>query len=611
MSDASSAVLGLAPEDDPDNIAIPDPNVQPGTPSPANQSGSNNSPSIPAAIAAPAPDGTPAKDETWLEKTVGDYQKSLDTVTGVAKLVSGSIASAAGQVAGAAGMASSATSQSQAGVAQSAAGQTAQANLEGAARDKLANDNLTVATAEGTTPQQMVDRANRLTGIAQQVTADDTELQKRAAVSIFDDPLTYIGNMFTTPFIQNKHDADLQAFKDESGILNQQQTETSDAAKVNVGLDAAHGADYTKSITTQIAGKAQIEAAQATMEAAKFQSSNATALASVSGEELNTAVKSAGVAGSAINEARNNLNYDATTGGKSGRSAFIQEKVSQLKQLDTNNQIVSSAVGRTQNPFTETEIRGMSTSQKAAFADAQNSILTGVNVGLAPMEAPLGSSPVDAAFNSKTLGILPSTPAEADTRNFIAQTAALAENMKPPPGQPGFHQLSVEGKKSTVNNLIDNQFKGLYNSIPASGSILSPGPMSSVLSIPAVASTDLGKALAPISINRLAPVNFDVIGAQAQKMIDDGVPIPNVAAQMKVMGQAMTAQVNSVRGLSKYALPTLGTDQNPSFNVNMTGADGIPKIVDLNSQAAIETYLTRVQVLKNRQEGEVQYGLIQ
>jgi hypothetical protein len=549
------------------------------------------------------------KDESFFQEMGDKFRQSVDVVNSTAKLVGQTIAGATGQAQAASGAVAGAASQAQAGITAETAAKQQQDLLEGAARDKLVNDNLTVATAEGTTPQQMVERAQRINATTQTLQAENDELSKRAGTSIFDDPLSYIKNLFTTPFLQDKHDKDLESLKEDLSIQNQQQVASQDAAKVNAGIDAAHGADYTKSIMDQEAGIALQKKAQATIEAAKFESSNAAVIASTSDAEMNNAVKYSNVAGTAMNEARAGIELDATLGGKGARSAIYAQKAAAVANLDSNNKIASVVMGRGGAPITETEINSMPGNKKASFNDMKNSAIIGMQQGLNLSEVPLGSTPLDAANNKSNLGLKLANPAQEDVVKWIKSietttatqplTDAKGNVLRSPSGQPiNFKSLPIEDQNNIINNNILNNYGALYKNIPAANSVLSPGPMSSVLSAPMVSQTDLGKSLMPLAVNKLAPVDYDTIVASASKLIDSGMPIPVVAAQMKVMGQTMTAQVNAIRGISRMQLPQLGTDQFPSFNTVVHDSLGNAKPLDWNNQASIETFLTRNEIAK-------------
>lgn len=541
------------------------------------------------------------KDESFFQEMGDKFRQSVDVVNSTAKLVGSTITGALGQATGAGAAVAPATGQAQAGITQETAAKQQQDLLEGAARDKLVNDNLSVATAEGTTPQQMIDRAARINATTATLQSENDELSKRAGTSIFDDPLSYIQNLFTTPFIKRKHDADLESLKEDLSIQNQQQIASQDAAKVNAGIDAVHGAVYTKSIMDQEAGIALQKKAQATIESAKFESSNAAVTASISDADMNNAVKQSNVAGTALNEARTNLGFDLTAGGKTARSELIAQRARDLVQADQDNKLASIAMGRGGQPIPETEIANMTTAQKKAFVDLRNSVAIGTGAGLTPAESPLGSTPVDAANNTKVFGLKAPMASQNDTIKFINDSAAevAQHGIKGPNGTNiNIKALPPEDQSTIINNAVLGKYGALYNNIPATGSILSPGPLSSILSIPVVGQTDLGKALAPLAVNKLAPIDYDTVAAAASKLIDSGMPIPVVAAQMKTLGNGMSGQVNQIRGLARANLPPLLSDQFPNFRVTMRDALGNSHNVDLNNQSAIETFLTRNEIAK-------------
>lgn len=559
----------------------------------------------------PPPDPSGKEDETFYEKTSDEFRKAVDTVNSVSKLVGNTISAAAGTVAGAGAQGQAATNQASIGIQKEQEAQTRKAVIEGAARDKEINDNLTVATAENLTAPQMVQRANRLSMLADNIQSENDDLRQRASTSIFDDPLTFIQNLFTTPFVKRKHDADLESFKEESAILKEQQIQTSDAYKVNAGVDAAHGIEYTKTITDALAAQAIQKQAAVTLEAARFTSINAQATASLTEAQLSNAVKTASVANSAAVEARSKYIFDMNTGNLEGRAAITQQRAKDLKESDTENRIATAGLGIP--GLNNTNIKQLKGPQAQAFEIAKNSIYGGVAAGQSPAEASLGPDPLTAVWVKQTLGIKMNNPAAEDTATWIKgiQASTMGQRLKGEGGQSiTVRSLKPDAQNTIVNENIQANLDTLYSNIPASGSPLSPAPLATILKAPLFAGTDLGKALAPLAINSLAPIDFNVMGEQALKMVEGGKSIPEVAAQMKILGQTMTSQVNQFRGLSRLGITPLGTDQLPGFKVNTTnGAGGIAN-VDLNSQPAIENWINRSLVTRKTAQFYVDVPLV-
>lgn len=546
-------------------------------------------------------DDTSKKNESWMKKTQDDLHTSIQNVQDIASLVGGVLKGAAGTVAGAGAQGQAALDQTKQGVAQSAAALTTKAQIEGAARDKEVNDNLTVATAENMTAPQMVERANRMTMLAGNIQAENDDLRQRAGVSIFDDPLSYVKNMFTTPFVQEKHDADLKAFQEENAILQAQSQQTQDGYKINSGVDAAHGADYTKAVTDDIAGQARQKNAAAALEAARFSSANAQVTASLTEAQMNNAVKAASVANSAAAEARAQDIFDINTGNLEGRAAITQQRAKDLQEADTENRIATAGLGIP--GLNNTNIKQLKGPQAQAFEIAKNSIYGGVAAGQSPSEAALGPDPLTAVFVKQTLGIKMNNPAAEDTATWIRNTQAEMAGTKLK-GEGGasisFERLKPEERNTLVNERIQQKYNNLYSNIPASGSPLSPAPLSSILKSPLFAGTDLGKALSPLAINPLAPIDYDTMTYQVEKLIDSGkISIPQAAAQMRILGNTMTSQVNQFRGLSRLGLTPLGTEQRPSFNVVLKSGPNDTRKTDLNNQADIENYLTRSKAARD------------
>lgn len=543
---------------------------------------------------APVPITPASVADQSLDDYMAQFKTTIGNVIGASKIYNGALNSAMGSVADAGLQAAGAVDQTKTAVVAKSQAEIDASGMELAAADKKKNDDLTVATANGMTTQQMVDRANRINIIAGKIRADNDDISSTAGATFFNDPGQYLSNAFTMPGKFKQRAADMESLKSERDILDLQDAATADGAKVNAAVDAVGGAAYTQAKATEISEQAKELLANATMEGARFASSNATTLASLTEASMNNNVHVASVIGSAVNEARANVSLDATLGSKSIRSQRIQMGMDQLKALDKNNLLASVAAGRGDNPVSNAEVNGsFSTNQKSAWEMLSNSVAQGVTLGQSPAEAAKGPTPVDAAFVVDSLGIKLPNATMVDTKNWIKGTAAETEGAQTRVGQVPFHSLSAADKTFTVNKAIENKYDNLYSNIPASGSPLSPGTLSSILAIPVVGQTDLARLVAPTATSRTTAINYDVLGQQAENMVHSGKSIPEVAAQMQKFGQGMTAQVNSIRGLSQFALPELGTDQRPSFNVNMRDAQGNIKSVDLNNKAALETYLTR------------------
>lgn len=545
-------------------------------------------------ITAPVPITPSSVADQSLDDFMAQFKTSVGNVVAASKVVNGQLAGATASVANAGLEAAGAVDTTKKAVVAKSQADIDVSNMDQAAKDKQKNDDLTVATANGMTTQQMVDRANRINLIAGKLRTDNDDISSKAGATFFNDPGQYLANAFTMPGKIKQRNADMESLASEKAILELQDAATTDGAKVNAAVDAAGGAAYTAAKATQISEQAKELLANATMEGAKFASSNATTLASLTEASMNNNVKVASVIGSAVNEARANVSLDATLGSKSIRSQRIQMGMDQLKALDKNNLLASTAMGRGDNPVSNAEVSGsFSGNMKAAWEMLSNSVAQGVTLGQSPAEAAKGPTPVDAAFVVDTLGIKLPNATMVDTKNWIKGTASEVESAQTRIGQVPFHSLSAADKTYTVNAAVATKYDNLYSSIPASGSPLSPGTLSSILAIPTVGQTDLARLIAPMAGNKAAAINYDVLGQQAENMVAAGKSPAEVAAQMQKFGQGMTAQVNSIRGLTQFGLPILGTDQRPNFNVNITDAQGNVKSVDLNNKAALETYITR------------------
>lgn len=548
-----------------------------------------------------APPTVPSVVDDALDEFKKKFAESVGNVMAVSKIVNGSLNAEAGSVAEAGLKAAGAIDTTKQGIKQQTQAEIDSSNMEQAAADQLHNDNLTVATANHMTPQQMVDRANRINEIADRLRAENDDISSKAGVTLFTDPGQYFANAFTMPGALKKREADYEALKTEQAILNLQSDATTDAAKVNIGIDAAHGADYAKAKADAIAGKAQQLLGQATLEAAKFQSSNAQVMTSQTEAQMNQSLKLVNVTATALNEAREDVNFELNQGMKSTRIARYKQQLDELTNADKGNLIASAVMGRPV-PVSETEAKTMPTNMKASFEDLKNSSLNAAaaahahGISIAPAELPVGSTPYDAAQNVKNLGIKMATPSQQGTSNFILDTAAAVANQPAKPGFPQFRTLEPVVKKQMVNDAILGQYDHFYASIPATGSPLSPAPLSKIVSIPLIANTDLGKAMSPMAINPLAPIDFDTLNIQAQKLIDGGKSIPEVAAQLQLIGKQMSAQTNEIRGLSRYNLPTLGSAERPNYNITVHDRAGNAYTVDINNRAAIESSLTRQRI---------------
>lgn len=539
---------------------------------------------------------TDTGDDTLMNDVLGGLKTSVQNIVDFSKTV-GNIALAGGKaIQGAAGSA--------AGAAQAAAsaeidkGKATQDinTIEGQAAIQKKNDDSIVAQALGVTSQQAVARAGEIKQTQDQVLGYDKQLQDAAGKTLLTDPLGWIGNLIKVPIIQEQRDRAQTTYEDQTKFLNDNQAMASHEFAISSSLDIAASSQLIAAKNKQAADDAQVAASTALERAASFNIEAINAATASSREALDASFKGM-AAQSDMYEKLRQKEVDEVTLPSRQIAADIKNETLATRNAEDLRLKAASVATNGAIPADRGSFKAISGPQK----DAMNRVIDSLPYGS------YGVAPVESLNNAINAGINPLTAGEAETRNFIGNSVAVAQKQYNPQQNGGvpWNRVDVATRTLTANTLLDKQISLDLTDVSKPGSIYSTPTYDVAMKLPIIANSPLGQLLKPLANGKSTVNGSDLINAAVQ--LSSKIPVSEVAKQIVDVSKSLMAATNAANMPNKYRLPSFGSEKAPGYNmVYDTGQvwGSSSRIIDFSNPAQVEAAIARV--INNRKFSNTQ-----
>lgn len=532
--------------------------------------------------------GGSASPPSFLNDLLDTFKTSVANVTGMAKFVGGAATNAAGSISGNIAGGDAGFNQQKGATAAEGGAATDVSNIQQDAAIKQKNDAAAIAQAGGVDPVASAAAAAQMRATRDQLLSVDQTISDNSKVSLFDDPLQWVGNKIQQPFLESQHDALSQQFTDQNKSLAAIEHTTSEAFALNTTLDQAASVSFKNAQAKLIAAKTQAEQGQLAVQEAQFNNQGITTALAATNEAFDINYKAMTAQGSLLSAVRETSIADLNEQYKNERIDMLAQKEEGQKQLQGYLNGITVVAGGPQ--YTVGQVQNMPRTQKAAI----DNMIGPSQVGMA------GFDPISAYKNVTNAAIPVLSGGDGIVRNYIGDHIATVEAQN-----PMFKSAPPELQQAAIMSPMKADIKKQTSDIPEVGGLYSPPPLATILKLPTVAQTDIGQRLDALAnpegkSNPDYPTRFSDVMAAAQQLIKEGKPITAVSQQVTQFARATIAATNGIKPYRKYALPELGTPEagNGGYHVTVTSPGGgmvrQKSNIDMTNESQVGTYLRRI-----------------
>lgn len=547
------------------------------------------------------PDPSQADGPSWLDQLLGSVKDSVSTVTQFANTVTGVAKAGAASVQGNMQSGAAAYQAQSSAIGQESAAEQTVNTIKGQAAAKQHSDDAIAAQQLGVDNDGFAKKSAQISSSYDELLGYDKQLKEIAGHTLLNDPVNWVADLFRKPVIDDKRAAVVQELGDQNLALKNAQSATSAQFAVNASLDVATGANIIDAQNKAIAAKAAEASAVTGQEAAKYQNSALMAITSLTNAGFDAAVKANAVNANAADIAFKGMLVPAQVGFYSAtegeRAEVTAQKLETQQERDLFTKDLQSASEVTGGAIPNT-IAGYNNLKDANQRSAANNIIAANKVD----RGTYGIDPIAAVNNAQGAGIVSATPGEEMTRRFIGGAIAKAEQINDSKGvNTKFRQLDPATRKELSLGQLNGEVTASLQDVSKPGSIYSTLSVAKAAALAPIASTDIGKAIAPLGADKNYAINGNDLISTAKDLISKNqLNVPQAAAQLKQIAQTLQMATNAAVMPQRYRLPVLGSDRAPGYNmsvqmpasVNPLGGK-ITKIVDFTNPAEVETFITR------------------
>lgn len=536
------------------------------------------------------------QDDNFVDNMFKEFSDSASGVIALAKSVTGIAQAGAANVQANKVAGDQAYSQEQGAFIK--AGQDAQDinTINGQAVINKANDDSIVATSGGTTAAQMADRNVKIKSLQDSIISRAETLKEAAGTSIFNDPVKWLTNQFTVPFVSDKQDAEIAEYKEMNQFTEDDQKRSTAQFAIDTTLNVAKGQKLIDAQNDLALQDSIVKSADSKQKMAQFDNSAVAAATSMSIAGFDQQYKQMQIAGETQARAIQALSFDATNPGKLATSTMKEYREqgmeAQIKDVTDLNSFTNGASPSNPGAYDKQPIK-----IKAAMDNIMSSMKT---IGA------YGQNPIDAYNNTQAAGVPPGTAGEKLTKDYIGKTIAQVESdnreWKSFPAGVQFDKINTALKNKMSNDLSD---------VSKPGSVYSTPSLATAVKLPMIAVTDIGQAMLPMANNPNYTVNGNDLMATANKLIDDGKLDPGkAAAQIVQIGKTLQAATNAAGSFKKFGIPQFGSGPASGYKMSVEDQSSLSsgmKSIDMINQAQVESFLTRQAIQRNFDKNKSQY----
>lgn len=537
---------------------------------------------------------TAANTPSFMDNLMDTFNQSVSNVKDMAGFVTSKAQAAAGAIAGNAGAGQAGFGQQQAGVTALTGAETDVSNIQAAAAIKQKNDDAAMAQSGGTDPAAAAAYASQMKATQAQLLATDQQITDAKSVSVFDDPLQWVVNKFTTPGLETKREALAQQFGDQNTSMADIKKLTSDQFALNSSLDVAASTQLQQAQAAQIAAKGQIMQGQTAVDAAKFSNESITAALAPTMQAFQAQEETVRANSDALNQAREQDKQGYYDLLKKEQIDKMSDNLDERKAQETRLTAVSTAAGL--GPMDIHTFGNLAPSQKKALSNASASLLT---------TGSFGFDPAEAYKNVTDIGAPPVSGGAGLTQNWLGGIVSAREAAY----GPGFKGAPVTVQNGIINAEVTKQAGTELQNIDPVRGLYAPPPLSTMIKLPAFTDNDIGQRMTALAagtdgkgLDATYPTKMSDISSNALQLIAEGKLTPAQAAGQTVALTGLIQQAtNGLKQYSKYALPQLGsqTAAGGSYKQTVPSPGMLPgstssTTIDWHNQSQVESYYRRM-----------------
>jgi hypothetical protein len=559
-----------------------------------------------------------------------------------------------------------------AGTQQTAQAEADIATLQGAAAAKLQADNQAAAARYGMLPGagslNVVAISEHLKNLEERILGEQEDLRGTLNQSFLDNPVQWIVNQFKIPHMARIQMQDEATYQQQSDVLTSMAAHTEEAFKVNAGVDTANATAMAVALSSKAFGQAKERLAQDQFEAAKIgiEATNVRLAATRDQFEASVQFNNAINQKTDIGIKQQQLQISQQEFELQGRR-FTADQEQRAKELDISYKRLdqeNTKIGIEQQQLAindnRLQIEKDQNARQAALAPFQllleqtqsaDAVIRAQSK--ADLQQKLNAALVMSNMNPMTVDQYIALP-DTKRKQFLADQMMdpnlqggqygfnatdavrrvnsyeiplpsgvdyvrnkLTDYMQNAITQVGpqlFKTLPLEDQNAKIQGSIQASLAREMNNIPDTGGMFSPPPLLSTVKIPAVFSTDIGKALLPLANgNPQYATKSQDIYAMAATMIHEGkLTVGQAADQISQIYTAIATDVSNQRQYQRFQV--VGPSKESGFKQTvLTGGFSSSTTVDNTNAGAVATTLQRMLYNQGAgaelQQQEIQSGM--
>lgn len=411
--------------------------------------------------------------------------------------------------------------------------------------------------------------------------------QKEASASLFSDPGQFLLNSITGPVAQKGYAVALERYKGQVAAIQGAEAAVSDVSVRNAALDQVTTTAGVAALQSKIADDTTEKANASKQDALKFNLSSISPIMQATSEQFHTAL---GINNALVQQQSLQLEKEGFEFRK-GEAEFTEIKKQEQIDLLKDNAEARASKEADLKSMNERMGTNISFQDYRLMGDKERGVVDNMVVANKYSGA-AGSSPATAIENFNNIPSAINVGLDR-TKNLL-ETAIEKGRVTNSSGIP-YHQLAPAERLA-----LDNKSAVLYSrqsylgGIPDTGNIYSLPSLSRMIGMPQVVGSELAESLKPLASNSTYETKATDVLTHASDLVQKGVPLSKVAAQVSTLYKAGMLQNNVDGQYDKFRIQMLDPTVT-GFKVQIPGLG----LIDMSNPTRVAQAISR-QTLNNK-----------
>lgn len=469
---------------------------------------------------------------------------------------------------------------------------------------KLKKDTSAAASAAGLNPDTstfFADKAAEINQETQKVDQYQKSIADKSSQSFLDNPIQYMVNQgFDIPFEKTAAAAHQARIDSLVGNIKSAQGLVSNEGQILSATDNAASTALLNASNKLTQANANKAVADSQIDIDKLGISVGNVRMAANQDQFQDVIGQQDLLVKWQQLAQGRMQLDINQGYRGAQQALADLSLKERSDKDEDQKVFLDSMNNAivklgGSPTTILGLKEMGATQRNAISEvAANGNFAAENPDLNKF-VPISASPSKAVDLLNT-SQLPGTPGMNYTAKYISD---IADGEK---AQPTFTAMTnAEGRNILLDNAVRASTEAELKNINPTSGLFHPAPLSSVLKIPVIAASDLGKALMPLAAaNVTAPTDPNQVLAVASKLVQDAGGNPTasanaIAAQVSNMFRGIAGDNAAIRQYTRFGITKVPGVSGVPFNMSIQNPQAVfggSRVIDMTNQSAVAAAIT-------------------